>query len=566
MHRSVRFDTLEIPRRLKNNLAFSKHARLIYFRCPMAVTAQWQMERAELDSVLQSGIFNRAPNLSSFLTYICERRFEGAADQIKEYNIAVEALGRPADFDQKKDSIVRVEAHRLRKRLSEYYTAAGSEHSLRIEIPNGQYAPLFVANMVAGCEPPNSIGTDLVAIPAEIASEMMPPSPDVIAPARSRSRTYFSAAAAVAMALAAILLFWPYRNGAAPSAAPSSASGAEPAVAPGQPEVWKGNSTEPVPSEFRMLAGFHGPPFTDRQGHKWEPDAYFNGGYSLPIDPFKIIECLPDPDLLRSLREGNFRYDIPLRAGTYELHLIFAETSLGKANPSEGDEVRSFNISINGQMRLQLFDAMSEAGAPNRAQVRVFKDVTPDKDGKLHLEFVAQSGKPILNALEILSSVPGKIRPIRMVAQKIPVMDAEGRLWAADQYVIGGHLVERNLSISNMRQKNLFHGERFGNFIYHLPVARGKYRITLHFAETYFGSEVPNAPAYGKGLRQFNVFANGVALLRDFDIGEAAGGPNRGITRTFEGLEPNAQGLIVLEFSPLRNYACVNAIEVEETQ
>ena len=110
----------------------------------MEPTAQSQRQRAELDTVLGSGIFSRAPNLSSFLTYICERHFEGVADQIKEYNIAVEALGRPADFDQKKDSIVRVEAHRLRKRLAEYYAGAGADHPIQILIPNGQYAPKFV--------------------------------------------------------------------------------------------------------------------------------------------------------------------------------------------------------------------------------------------------------------------------------------------------------------------------------------------------------------------------------------------------------------------------------------
>ena len=84
----------------------------------MAATAQSHLERAELEAVLESGIFHRAPNLASFLRYICERYFEGDASQIKEYSIAVDALGRPSDFDQKKDSIVRVEAHRLRKRLN----------------------------------------------------------------------------------------------------------------------------------------------------------------------------------------------------------------------------------------------------------------------------------------------------------------------------------------------------------------------------------------------------------------------------------------------------------------
>src|ERR1700727_104059 len=110
----------------------------------MHATADFVQEKNELQSVLDSGIFNRAPNLAHVLTYVCEKYFEGAAEQIKEYNIAIEALGRPPDFDQKRDSIVRVEAHRLRKRLREYYENEGAEHACQIEIPPGKYAPHFI--------------------------------------------------------------------------------------------------------------------------------------------------------------------------------------------------------------------------------------------------------------------------------------------------------------------------------------------------------------------------------------------------------------------------------------
>ena len=82
-------------------------------------------ERDALDRILRSEVLDRAPNLVLFLRYVCEMQMAGRTDAIKEYNIAVEALGRNAGFDQKKDSIVRVEAHRLRKRLAEYYRTAG---------------------------------------------------------------------------------------------------------------------------------------------------------------------------------------------------------------------------------------------------------------------------------------------------------------------------------------------------------------------------------------------------------------------------------------------------------
>jgi hypothetical protein len=110
----------------------------------MDTTTPSQAERAEMESVLQSGIFGKAPRLGNFFRYICERYLEGNGDQVKEYSIALEALGRSAEFDPKKDSIVRVEAHRLRKRLEEYYAGAGADHPIQIRIPSGGYCPQFL--------------------------------------------------------------------------------------------------------------------------------------------------------------------------------------------------------------------------------------------------------------------------------------------------------------------------------------------------------------------------------------------------------------------------------------
>ena len=110
----------------------------------MATAANFDQERSELQSVLASGIFDRAPSLAQLLTYVCSRYFEGESEQIKEYSIGVEALGRGAEFDPKRDSIVRVEAHRLRKRLRDYYCKEGIGHAVHIVIPPGHYTPKFL--------------------------------------------------------------------------------------------------------------------------------------------------------------------------------------------------------------------------------------------------------------------------------------------------------------------------------------------------------------------------------------------------------------------------------------
>src|ERR1700729_1420498 len=78
-------------------------------------------ERAELDWLLESGALGRSANLIKVLRYVCDETAAGRGDHIKEYSIAVEALGRKANFDPQTDTIVRVTFHTLRKRLQDIY-------------------------------------------------------------------------------------------------------------------------------------------------------------------------------------------------------------------------------------------------------------------------------------------------------------------------------------------------------------------------------------------------------------------------------------------------------------
>ena len=533
----------------------------------MNVVTGSELERNEVESVLQSGLFDRAARLERFFRYICEQHFAGRADHIKEYSIALEALGRTEAFDPKKDSIVRVEAHRLRRRLERYYQAEGASHALHLVIPNGQYRPLFLTQETAPGVPAASAASDL---PASVEAAIVEPSifersvaetsaAEPAAPASSkpiRNWKLYLLLSAAAVTLAAVAIA---EKLLAPGASPKV--GTLPARTN---EIWTGPATEPVSAECRLLAGYHGPPIVDRQGHTWGADAYYRGGISSPIPAVPLIEGGPDPHFLKSRRAGRFSYDIPLRPGTYELHLYFAETEFGNGNPGGGAEsTRIFQVLINDAARLDGFDPLGEAGAPNRLLERVFKDISPGADGKLHLRFAPSTEAAFLNAIEILPSAPGRIHPVRIVAQADPVTDSDGRLWAADEYFSGGSSVLRRNMVVNPSERALYQGERFGNFSYRIPLAPGKYRLTLHFAETFFGTFAFQENPLDR--RIFNVFVNGTVLLRNFQVVKEAGGPNRSVTRVFENLEPNAQGMLRLEFIPVKNYAEVNAIEVVET-
>jgi beta-glucanase (GH16 family) len=95
--------------------------------------------------VINDPVISRSASLVRFLSFICNKHFEGKAGEIRENMIAVEALGRKeSNFDSQEDPIVRVTARALRKKLAEYYETEGKDHRLQIVLPLGHYLPQFI--------------------------------------------------------------------------------------------------------------------------------------------------------------------------------------------------------------------------------------------------------------------------------------------------------------------------------------------------------------------------------------------------------------------------------------
>ena len=99
--------------------------------------------RAHLERILASATFANADRASRFLRFVVEHTLSGRASEIKESVIAIEVLGRNSSFDSRSDPIVRVEAGRLRDRLSSYYEGEGLADRTLISIPKGGYVPEF---------------------------------------------------------------------------------------------------------------------------------------------------------------------------------------------------------------------------------------------------------------------------------------------------------------------------------------------------------------------------------------------------------------------------------------
>lgn len=100
----------------------------------------------QLFRITASTQFAASERLSTLLRYLVEQTVDGRAEEIKEYTIALEVFGRPESFDPRLDTIVRVQASKVRAKLREYYAGEGARDAVLIDLPRGTYVPVFHAN------------------------------------------------------------------------------------------------------------------------------------------------------------------------------------------------------------------------------------------------------------------------------------------------------------------------------------------------------------------------------------------------------------------------------------
>src|SRR5579872_3859093 len=157
--------------------------RIVADGSPMAVEAA----KAQLARVIASPPFERSPRMQALLSFLVEEVLAGRGALIKEYVIAVSVFGKAPDFDPSTSAVVRVEAGRLRRLLSQYYAEYGQDDALRFTVPKGGYSPVFEL----------ATRSDPLPTTSEIR-ENAPQEPDVAwsAPAERRLVTVLSCALA----------------------------------------------------------------------------------------------------------------------------------------------------------------------------------------------------------------------------------------------------------------------------------------------------------------------------------------------------------------------------------
>jgi len=99
--------------------------------------------RAQVERIFQSKAFRSSDVLRHLLSYLVDASLSGTADDLKEYTVAVDALGKPSSYDPRQESAVRMQVGRLRQKLAEYYRTEGIDDPIVIDLPKGGFAVAF---------------------------------------------------------------------------------------------------------------------------------------------------------------------------------------------------------------------------------------------------------------------------------------------------------------------------------------------------------------------------------------------------------------------------------------
>lgn len=101
------------------------------------------VRRQEVQRILASNTFTKAPRLCLFLEYVCENSLQGRLDDLTEQQIGINVFQRAPGFNSSEDTIVRGTARHLRQRLESYYREEGQHNPVRVNIPKGGYVAFF---------------------------------------------------------------------------------------------------------------------------------------------------------------------------------------------------------------------------------------------------------------------------------------------------------------------------------------------------------------------------------------------------------------------------------------
>ncbi len=158
--------------------------------------------RSELNSILKSQYFSGSKRCQDFLEFIVNHALEGNYDYLTERFLGAELFGRPINYETGSDSIVRVRANDVRRRLTAFYAGAHATAPVVIELISGSYVPEFHWPAPKTVAPPSVAAPGEASLKPEAADEPSAASaPDSALTISKRSRPFRLSAGLISLAI-----------------------------------------------------------------------------------------------------------------------------------------------------------------------------------------------------------------------------------------------------------------------------------------------------------------------------------------------------------------------------
>jgi len=124
------------------------------------MVAELEANQTQVQRIIQSKAFRTSEVHRNLLHYLAEKSLSGTADSLKEYTVGLDVFAKPASYDPRQESVVRMHVARLRQKLAEYYRTEGVKDGVIVDLPKGGFKVTFETREVAP-EP-------VVALPEEV--------------------------------------------------------------------------------------------------------------------------------------------------------------------------------------------------------------------------------------------------------------------------------------------------------------------------------------------------------------------------------------------------------------
>src|SRR5579872_857586 len=120
--------------------------------------------KAQVERILGSKALEMSEAHRQLFAYLAERTLAGEARRLKEYTVGVEVFGKPASYDPRNESVVRMHVSRLRQKLIEYQRTEGANDPVVVELPKGGFGLTFESRIQHVAAPSRGTGIHRLAL------------------------------------------------------------------------------------------------------------------------------------------------------------------------------------------------------------------------------------------------------------------------------------------------------------------------------------------------------------------------------------------------------------------